>query len=213
MIIAYFNPLFNKFRNLKSNFILIRLYFYDIIALGKVGLIMKLKRFITAALIIVLALSAVGCSSNKTGINILEQDKDYAGPFDMPSLKKVEHGSALWVLASLNENGYKVKSASKTKSDDPSILESYKINCYDVYIELFNYQEDSEKLKEIVSSGKYTIYGNGGAVIKEYPAYVNGPFVLFFSADKDFNGNDKTEENAKLAQLFTSLDRTNIQTK
>lgn len=170
---------------------------------------MKIKRLIIAAMIFILAVTAVGCSSNKTGINILEQPADYAGPFDMPSIKKVEAGSALWVLASLNEKGFKIKSATKTKSDDESLEESYKINSYDVYTELFRYSPDSEKLAEIVKTGKYIIYGGSGNIIKEYPAFVNGQFVLFFSSDKDFEGNDKSAENAKVAELFKSLDISN----
>ena len=165
-----------------------------------------IKRLTSAVIIITLIISITGCNSNKTGINILEQDKDYAGEFDMPSIKKLDPGSALWILASLNENGFKVKSAVKTKSDDESMLESYKINSYDVYIELFYYDSDSEKLAEITETGKYIIYGNSGNVVKEYDAYVNGQFVLFFSSDKDFNGNDKSEENAKVVKYFESLD-------
>lgn len=167
---------------------------------------MKIKRLAIAAMIILLSVSVFGCSSNKTGINILEQREDYTGPFDMPSLKKVEKGSALWVLASMNENGFKIKSAIKTESDDESMLESYKINSYDVYMELFYYRAPSEKLKEIKETGKYIIYDAGGKVIKEYEAFVNDQFVLFFSADKDFEGNDCTEKNKAAAEYFMSLD-------
>ena len=129
---------------------------------------MRIKKLAIAAMIILLSVSVFGCSSDKTGINILEQREDYTGPFDMPSLKKVEQGSALWVLASMNENGFKIKSATKTKSDDESMLESYKINSYDVYMELFYYRAPSEKLAEIKETGKYIIYDASGKVIKEY---------------------------------------------
>ncbi len=167
---------------------------------------MRIKKLAIAAMIILLSVSVFGCSSDKTGINILEQREDYTGPFDMPSLKKVEQGSALWVLASMNENGFKIKSATKTKSDDESMLESYKINSYDVYMELFYYRAPSEKLAEIKETGKYIIYDASGKVIKEYEAFVNDQFVLFFSADKDFEGNDCTEKNKAAAEYFMSLD-------
>lgn len=167
---------------------------------------MKLKRAVAATLIILLAVALAGCNSNKTGINILEQDSDYVGPFDMPASKKTEVGSALWALTQLNENGFKIKSASKTRSDDDTIEESYKINSYDVYIELFRYDPRSEKLNEIIDTGKYIIYGNGQNIVKEYNAYVNGNYVMFFSSDKDFEGNDATEKNKSAAALFTSLE-------
>ena len=172
----------------------------------KVGFAMKNKRIIATIILLITVVFISGCSSDKVGIDILKQSKNYTGPFDMPSIKQVDEGSALWVLASLNENGYKIKSAYKTKSDDESMIESYKINCYDVYIELFYYRPTSEKLAEIKDTGKYIIYNSSGDVLKEYPAYVNGQFVLFVGSEKDFEGNDRSEDNAKVAQLFMDLD-------
>ncbi len=172
----------------------------------KVGWVMKKNTFISVLTIILMLFCISGCSSDKVGINILEQSKNYTGPFDMPSIKEVDEGSALWILASINENGYKIKSATKTKSDDQSMIESYKINCYDVYIELFYYRPTSEKLAEITETGKYIIYNSSGDVLKEYTAYVNGQFVLFFGSNKDFEGNDRSKDNAKVAQIFMDLD-------
>lgn len=139
------------------------------------------------------------------GVNILEQPESYVGEFYVPSSKKVETGSALSVISAINEDGYKVKTAIKTESDDPTMIESYKIDCYGLNIELFHYSDASDKLKEATETGKYSIKNASGEVLRSFDAIVNGHFVMIFSSSIDYEGNDRTKENNKIAELFKSL--------
>ena len=166
---------------------------------------MNVKRIILCAVAAVLIVSAAGCSSNKVGVNILEQDNSYTGDFDMPKSKDIKEVSALWILTQLRENGYKFDIATKTSSTDNSILESYRFNPYDVNAEIFRYIEGSPNLEEIRKTGKFAIKGSDGSVLQEYTAYINGSYILFFSSNKDYNGNDITEKNQALGKLFESL--------
>lgn len=161
------------------------------------------KRLLIITLAIVIAISVTSCAPK--GVNILEQDDDYVGEFYVPSSKKVEQGSALSVISAINEGGYKVKTAIKTMSDDPSLIESYKLDCYKLNFELFHYKEDSEKLNEIIKTGKFSIKNSEGSVLREFDATVNGNFVLFFSGTTDYDGKDRTEDNAKIIEIFKSL--------
>lgn len=167
---------------------------------------MKIKRIAVIALIILVAISAAGCNSNKVGVNILEQPEDFTGEFDMPSSKKVQEKNALWVLTQLNENGFKIKSSTKTRSDDESVIDCYRINVYDVNTELFHYKDSSERLKEIKETGKFIIRGQDGSSMAEYDAYANGNFVLMISSNLNYSGEDVSADNAKLVEYFKSID-------
>lgn len=170
---------------------------------------MKYKRRIIIAIAILIVLSISGCNKSdvKKGVNILEQSDDYVGEFIVPKSKHLKDEKALMVISAINENGYKVISAVKTRSDDPTILECYRIDCYGLNIELFQYKSDSKKLAEIVETGKFMIKDSTGAVLRTYnETYINGDLVLFFSGNIDFNGNDRTEDNKKISEIFMNLE-------
>lgn len=153
---------------------------------------------ITAALIIFLL-------QGEKGVNILEQPNDYVGEFYIPSSKKVEEGSALSVLTNINEELFKINSAAKTMSDDPSVLESYRIDCYGVNIELFKYTDDSQRLAEVRESGKFIVRSADGTVLKEFNAVANGHYVIMFLGSTDATGEDLSEQNQKVIDQFKSL--------
>ncbi len=166
---------------------------------------MSIKRIISV-LLIILSMSVCLTSCGKKGVNILKQPKDYVGEFNVPSSKKVDNGTALSIVAKINENTFKITDAVKTNSDDTSVIESYRINCYGVSIELFHYNDNSQRLKEAKEQGKFIIRSEQGEILKEYTAIANGNFVLVFSSTKDSYGNDCTESNNKVADYFKSLE-------
>lgn len=168
---------------------------------------MKKRLIAAAALIMILAVSVTGCSSGKkVGVNILEQEADFTGEFDMPKSKKITEKNALWVLTQFNENGFKIKTSIKTSSDDESVIESYRIDIFDVNTELFRYTDDSARLKEVKETGKFIIRGQDGASLAEYNAYYNGNYVLMISSEQNLTGDDISEDNAKLVEFFKSLE-------
>ncbi len=162
---------------------------------------------IAAVVIIATAITLVVIFTGKEkGVNILEQPKDYVGEFYVPSSKKVEEGSALSVLSNINEEVFKIDSAIKTRADDPTVIESYRINCYGVNIELFKYTDESQRLKEVRESGKFIIRGSDGTtILKEFEAVANGNYVLMFSSSKDAQGNDLKEKNQQIIDQFEKL--------
>lgn len=164
---------------------------------------MNFKRIFSGIILLAIVLTMSSCAPK--GVNILEQSENYVGEFYVPSSKKVEAGSALSVITAINEGGYKVKTAIKTESDDPTMIESYKIDCYGLNIELFHYHKDSERLKEITETGKYDIKSTSGEVLRSFDATVNGNFVLIFSSTIDYEGTDRTKENNEIIELFKSL--------
>jgi len=164
---------------------------------------MKKTTIIAAILVIISLLSVASCAPK--GVDILKQPDDYAGDFYVPSSKKVKDGSLLSVISKINEKVCKVESARKTKSDDATLLESYRISCNGVSIELFHYNEDSEKLKEAREQEKYFIRSSEGEAIAEYYAVANGNYLMMFASSKDSYGNDRTESNEQIADFFKSL--------
>jgi len=162
------------------------------------------SKLILLILIILTILAFTGCE--KKGVNILEQNQDYVGEFTVPSSSKLKQNSALSIIAAINESGYKVKTATKTQSDDIEILESYIIDCYGVNIEIFHYSDNSSKLREIKTTGKYCINNENGEVLREFIATTNGNYVLFFSGSVDSYGNDKSKDNNKIVEIFNNLD-------
>lgn len=167
----------------------------------------KLIISIIAVITAVILITCCSCNSkkNKTGINILEQPEDYTGEFDVPSSKKVEEGSALSVISNINEEVFEIQSATKTKSDDPTVIECYRINCYGVNIELFKYTDESQRLKEVRESGKFIVRSSDGTVLKEFDAVANGNYVLMFSSSTDTQGNDLKEKNQQIIDQFEKL--------
>ena len=158
---------------------------------------------VAVAVVIVLVFTLGG--KKEKGVNILEQPADYVGEFDVPSSKKVEDGSALSVITNINEEVFKINSAIKTKSDDPTVLECYRINCYGVNIELFKYTDESTRLKEVRETGKFIVRSSDGSVLKEFEAVANGNYVLMFSSSKDAQGNDLKEKNQQIIDQFEKL--------
>ena len=167
---------------------------------------MKIRKLLALALTAIIAISAASCSSNKVGVNILEQPEDFTGEFDMPSSKKLNQHNALWVLTQFNENGFKIKSSIKTSSSDESVIESYRINIFDVNTEVFLFNDTSERLQEIKDTGKFIIKGQDGTAMAEYPAYANGHFALMITSDLNYEGKDVSADNAKLIEYFKSLE-------
>ncbi len=165
---------------------------------------MKGKRIISS-LVIVLSIMLCFTGCKEKGVDILKQPKDYVGEFAVPSSRKVDDGTALSVVTKINEESFKINSAVKTKSDDPTVVESYRIECYGVSIELFQYTDESERLTEAREKEKFIIRSEDGTVLKEFYAVANGNFVLMFNSTKDAQGKDCTESNKKVAELFKSL--------
>ncbi len=163
----------------------------------------KIKLFSFILIVISILICFSGCKPK--GVNILEQPKDYVGEFYVPSSRKVEKGTPLSIVTKINEDAFKIKSAFKTKSDDPTVLESYRIDCYGVTIELFHYTDDAQRLKEAREQEKFIIRSEDGKVVREFYAVANQNFVIMFNTSKDATGNDCTEQNKKVAELFKSL--------
>lgn len=165
---------------------------------------MKNIKIISIILIIVTLLSFTGCA--KKGVNILKQPKDYVGDFYVPKSKKVDDGTLLSVISKINENLFKIESARKTKaSDDPTVLECYRISCNGVYMELFQFTDDSIRLKEARESSKYILRSEQGEILKEYHAVANGNFLIMFTSTKDSYGNDRSDVIKQIADYFKTL--------
>ena len=171
-----------------------------------------IKIFISVSLITLL----FACENNKAKkdskketeelVNILEQSDDYIGKFKVPSSKDVEEGSALSIVTSINENVDKIEIAEKISCDDTSVLESYKVDCYGVGIEIRHYQENSTKLNEIRENGKITYTSAKGKILAEHTAVTNGNYALIFLSQTNSSGDDCSEKNNEIIEKFKSLE-------
>lgn len=157
--------------------------------------------------IITISLLMVVCmftSCSKT-YEVLE-NPDFLGEItDVPPSKLTEPDTALNVVSTINENGYKIESAYKTNASGIDALESYRFNSYGVSIEVFKYADDSERFQEILKDGKYIIRDDDGNVLREYDTVINGHYVMIFSSSKDYDQQDRTEDNNKVKELFLSM--------
>lgn len=165
---------------------------------------MRILKSILLLLCAVTLLSVCSCKKEK-GVDILTAPEDYVGEFDVPSSKKVDEGTALSVVTAINEKGYKVKTAIKTRSSDVEVLDCFKVDCYGINIEIFEYEKDSDKIIEAADKGEFNIRDSSGKVLKTYKAVANGNFVLMFSGDTNYDGEDCTKKNDKIAKIFKEL--------
>ena len=165
---------------------------------------MKFKKSILFLLCILTVLSICSCKKDK-GVDILTAPEDYVGEFYVPSSKKVEEGTALSVVTAINEKAFKVETAIKTRSSDTDVLSSFKVNCYGINIEIFEYDSSSKKIKEAAKNNEFNIRDSSGKVLKTYQAVANGNFVLMFADSKNYDGEDCTEKNNKVKQVFMEL--------
>ncbi len=165
---------------------------------------MKFKKSILVLLCIITLLGVCSCNKDK-GVNILTAPEDYVGEFYVPSSKKVDEGTALSVVTAINEKAYKVETAIKTHSTDPEVKASFKVNCYGINIEIFEYESGSIKIKEAAEKNEFNIRDSSGKVLKTYEAVSNGNFVLMLAGDKNYDGEDCTKKNNKVKKVFKEL--------
>lgn len=164
---------------------------------------MKLKKSILFLLCIVTLLSVCACKPK--GVNILTAPEDYVGEFYVPSSRKVDEGTALSVVTAINEKAYKVEKAIKTRSTDPEVKDCFKVNCYGINIEIFEYESGSKKIEEAANKNEFNIRDSSGKVLKTYEAVANGNFVLMLSGNTNYDGEDCTKKNDKVKKVFSEL--------